>query len=50
MSKNALALADCDNDHKNELIVGTLKGELSIFKDGKTEPFARAKDLGMVKF
>ena len=35
---------------KNELLVGTLNGELLIFKDDVVVPFAAAKDLGMVCF
>lgn len=48
ISKNALVLDDCDNDGKNELLVGTLNGELLIFKGNSTVPIEKAKDLGMI--
>ncbi|KAH9391139.1 integrin alpha FG-GAP repeat-containing protein 2 [Tyrophagus putrescentiae] len=48
LSKNGVVLADCDNDDKNELLIGTLNGELLIFKDSSTIPLATAKELGMI--
>ncbi|KAH7646748.1 hypothetical protein HUG17_2286 [Dermatophagoides farinae] len=48
ISKNALALGDCDNDEKNELVIGTLNGELLIYKNDCKNPQASTKDLGMV--
>ena len=36
------------SQQKNELLIGTLNGELLIFKDSSTIPLATAKELGMV--
>lgn len=38
----------CFNSQKNELLIGTLNGELLIFKDSSTIPLATTKELGMV--
>ncbi|OTF73104.1 hypothetical protein BLA29_003286, partial [Euroglyphus maynei] len=48
ISKNAIALGDCDNDKKNELVIGTLNGELLIYKNDFKNSQALTKDLGMI--
>ena len=44
----ALLLADVDNDGDNELIVGQINGELSIFKGSGNKPWRSCSHLGMI--
>ena len=46
--QNALVFGDADNDraHENELVIGTLNGELLVYKG--TEILCSATDLGSV--
>ena len=46
--KEALSLGDVDNDGGNELIVGNVDGELSIFKGDCAKPWKMCRNLGMV--
>lgn len=43
---DAIALGDIDNDGENELVVGTINGELSIFKGEKL--WQTISGLGMI--
>lgn len=47
--QNALVFGDADNDaaHDNELVIGTLNGELLVYKG--TEILCSATDLGSVR-
>ncbi|XP_030844749.1 KICSTOR complex protein ITFG2-like [Strongylocentrotus purpuratus] len=45
---NALVLGDVDNDSLHELMVGSVDGELWIYKGDNTVPFATASNLGMI--
>ncbi|KAI7685417.1 hypothetical protein SSS_00207 [Sarcoptes scabiei] len=47
-SKHSIVLGDCDNDGRNELVIGTLNSELLVFKDDCRKPYASSKDLGMI--
>lgn len=48
VAQNALVFGDADNDaaHDNELVIGTLNGELLVYKG--TEILCSATDLGSV--
>nr|XP_054761979.1 KICSTOR complex protein ITFG2-like [Lytechinus pictus] len=45
---NALVLGDVDNDSLHELMVGSVDGELWIYKGDNTVPLATASNLGMI--
>jgi len=46
VSAHGMTLSDVDNDGKNELLVGTLTGELHVFKD--KEKLCSATELGSI--
>ncbi|XP_013793831.1 KICSTOR complex protein ITFG2-like [Limulus polyphemus] len=46
--KDAIALADVDNDGCHELTVGNVQGDLAIFRETANWPWAVASDLGMI--
>ena len=46
--QEALALGDVDNDGGNELVLGNVDGELSIFKGDCAKPWKTCKNLGMI--
>ncbi|PIK37846.1 putative integrin-alpha FG-GAP repeat-containing protein 2-like, partial [Apostichopus japonicus] len=48
LSPNALVLGDVDNDSAYELAVGSLDGDLLIFKGEETNPIASASGLGTI--
>lgn len=48
LSPNALVLGDVDNDSAFELAVGSLDGDLLIFKGEETIPIASASGLGTI--
>ncbi|EFA85441.1 hypothetical protein PPL_01398 [Heterostelium album PN500] len=46
--RRAITLADVDNDSDNELIVGSLEGNLTIFKGTEKSPWKVANNLGSI--
>jgi len=48
VAQNAVLLADVDNDDEFELIIGTMEGDLNIYKGASGEVWKRCSNLGLI--